>query len=377
MQNYNSKFKIISKDKNCNARIGKLKTEHGVIDTPFFMPVATQGTVKAITPRELKEMHSRVILANAYHLFLRPGMEVIKKAGGLHKFMNWDRAILTDSGGYQIFSLAGFRKIYDDRVEFQSHIDGAKHYLRPEDIVDIQLNLGSDILMPLDECLHYPVSEDYAKIALERTILWLKRSKVQFNKYNFNKRLLFGIIQGATFLNLRKESADRSVDLGLDGYCLGGLSVGEPVDLRNNIVSKTISCLPFDKPRYLMGLGLPEDILEAVSCGIDMFDCVIPTRYGRNGTAFTSQGKLVIRNSPYINDFTPLDKECSCYTCKNFSRAYIRHLFNTDEILGLILVSYHNLYFYLELMKKIRLAIKKNRFIEFKKEFLSKVKDES
>lgn len=370
-------FKIIHKDKNSNARIGKLKTEHGVIDTPFFMPVATLATVKAITAEQLRQMHSQIILCNAYHLFLRPGMDVIKKAGGLHKFMNWDKAILTDSGGYQIFSLAGFRKIYDSHVEFQSHIDGTKYSLRPEDVIDIQIVLGSDILMPLDECVHYPVQEDYAKVALNRTLLWLGRSKDQFKRHDFKKRLLFGIVQGSTFLNLRKESALKTVELDLSGYCLGGLSVGEPEGLRNDIVNETIKYLPPDKPHYLMGLGLPEDILNAIEHGIDMFDCVIPTRYGRNGTAFTSQGKLVIRNSPYINDFTPLDRECSCYTCKNFSRAYIRHLFNTDEILGLILVSYHNLYFYLELMQKIRLAIKNNKFLEFKKVFLAKVKNEN
>ncbi|MEW5758555.1 MAG: tRNA guanosine(34) transglycosylase Tgt [Candidatus Omnitrophota bacterium] len=367
-------FKIITKDKNSNARLGKIRTEHGILDTPFFMPVATGGTVKAITIEQLNQMHSQIILSNAYHLYLRPGLEVIKNAGSLHKFMNWDKAILTDSGGYQVFSLAGFRKIYDSHIEFQSHIDGTKHYLKPEDVIDIQITLGSDILMPLDECVHYPVQEDYAKSALDRTLLWLERSKTQFKKYDLKKRLLFGIVQGATFLNLRKESALKSIDLGLDGYCLGGLSVGEPEALRNDIVNKTISHLPVDKPRYLMGLGLPEDILNAVEHGVDMFDCVIPTRYGRNGTAFTSEGKLVIRNSPYINDFMPLDKECSCSTCRNFSRAYIRHLFNTNEILGLILVSYHNLYFYLNLMKNIRLAIKKNKFVEFKKEFLNKYK---
>jgi len=341
---------------------------HGVIDTPCFMPVGTQGTVKTISPAELEEAGASIILANAYHLFLRPGMEVIRKAGGLHKFISWGGSILTDSGGYQIFSLARFRKVSDEGVEFQSPIDGLKHFLTPENIIEIQRDLGSDIIMPLDECVHYPCAKDYAEIAMNRTIDWVRRSK----SVKPAGQLLFGIVQGATYEDLRKQCAQRLVEIGFDGYAIGGISVGEPKNLRYNIMNFTVAYLPRENPRYLMGLGMPADILEAVREGIDLFDCVIPTRYGRNGTAFTSEGKLTIRNAPYISDYRALDENCFCYTCRNFSRAYLRHLFNCDEILGLRLVSLHNVHFYLELMRGIRGAIRENRFSEFKKEFLAK-----
>lgn len=367
-------YRLIHQDKDCNARLGKVTTVHGEIDTPCFMPVGTQGTVKALSPKELEESGAQIILSNAYHLFLRPGRKVIKELGGIHNFISWAKPILTDSGGYQIFSLALLRKVNDNGVEFQSHIDGMKHFLTPEDVIGIQADLGSDIIMPLDECAHYPCSKDHAEVAMERTINWAKRSveaMCDIRQAKNDKQLLFGIIQGATYEDLRKECAQRLLELDFDGYAIGGVSVGEPKNLIYNIVNLVAPVLPTGKPRYLMGVGLPEDIIEAVGQGMDMFDCVVPTRYGRNGTAFTSTGKLTVRNSPYIEDKGPLDATCSCYACKNFSRAYLRHLFNTEEILGLRLVSLHNIHFYLNLMRQIREAIQKDRFTEFKKEFLS------
>ena len=370
-------FKLVHKDKNSKARLGKLTTAHGEIDTPCFIPVGTQGTVKTLSPAELKESGAQIILSNAYHLFLRPGIEIIKKAGGLHAFMSWPGPILTDSGGYQIFSLALLRKVHDDGVEFQSHIDGSKHFLTPEDVIQIQKDFGSDIIMPLDECVHYPCSYDHATVAMERTIDWARRSKefiVHSSEFIDDKQILFGIVQGATYEDLRQSCSEQLTEIGFDGYAIGGVSVGESKNLSYNIVNFVLEFLPQVKPHYLMGVGVPEDIINAVESGIDMFDCVVPTRYGRNGTAFTSEGKLTIRNSPYIEDFSPLDKKCSCYACKNFSRSYLRHLFNTDEILGLRLVSLHNIYFYLELMHNIREAIRQDGFIEFKKELLSSYK---
>lgn len=363
-------FKINHQDKNSKARLGKLTTTHGIVDTPCFLPVGTQGTVKTLSPQELADCGAQIVLSNAYHLFLRPGIEVIRKAGGLHKFMSWARSILTDSGGYQIFSLALLRKVSDSGVEFQSHIDGLKHFLTPEEIIRIQKDLGSDIIMPLDECVHYPCGKDYAEIAMKRTVDWVMRSKKHMRYADSNKQLLFAIVQGATYEDFRRECAQRLVEIGFDGYAIGGISVGEPKNLRYNITNFTLDYLPKESPRYLMGLGMPQDILEAVGEGIDLFDCVIPTRYGRNGTAFTSEGKLTIRNAPYISDYKVLDKDCSCYTCKTFGRAYLRHLFNCDEILGLRLVSLHNVHFFLELMRGIREAIRQDRFLEFKKEFL-------
>jgi queuine tRNA-ribosyltransferase len=367
-------FKLIHQDKNSKVRLGKLTTPHGEIDTPCFMPVGTQGTVKTLSPKELEETGAQIILSNAYHLFLRPGMQVIKNAEGLHKFISWPRPILTDSGGYQIFSLALLRKVSDEGVEFQSHIDGMKHFLSAEDIINIQVVLGSDIIMPLDECVHYPCSKDHAALAMERTVNWARRSKSVLSRIREEKlenpQFLFGIVQGSTYEDLRKECAKEITDLDFAGYAIGGVSVGEPKNLSHDIVGFTADILPKDKPRYVMGVGLPEDIIEAVGLGMDMFDCVVPTRYGRNGTAFTSEGKLTVRNSPYSDDFRPLDRKCPCYTCKNFSRAYLRHLFNTEEILGLRLVSLHNVNFYLGLMRDIRKAIKNDRYTEFKKEFL-------
>ncbi|MGE5197116.1 MAG: tRNA guanosine(34) transglycosylase Tgt, partial [Deltaproteobacteria bacterium] len=285
-------YTLLHQDKNSNARLGRLITQRGQIDTPCFMPVGTQGTVKTLSPKELEEAGAQVVLSNAYHLFLRPGIEIIRNAGGIHKFISWGKPILTDSGGYQIFSLALLRKVTDEGVEFQSHLDGMKHFLRPEDVIGIQRGLGSDIVMPLDECVHYPCAKDYAVRAMERTFGWAKRSK---NTLLDAHQLLFGIVQGATYDDLRRECVERVTGIGFDGYALGGVSVGEPKNLSYNIVSFTAQLLPRDKPRYLMGVGLPEDIVEGVDSGVDMFDCVVPTRYGRNGTAFTSEGKLTVR----------------------------------------------------------------------------------
>lgn len=363
-------FNLTHQDKTTNARLGQIKTTRGEIDTPCFMPVGTQGTVKGLSVQELEEAGAQIVLSNSYHLFLRPGMEVIRKAGSLHDFMSWKKPILTDSGGYQIFSLALLRKVSDAGVEFQSHIDGLKHFLTPEDVVGIQRDLGSDIMMPLDECVHYPCAKDHAEMAMRRTLAWARRSLAVDRSRETQS--LFGIIQGATYEDLRKESVEQMLELDFDGYAIGGVSVGEPRNLRYNIVNTVVDLLPGDAPRYLMGVGLPQDIIESVGAGVDMFDCVVPTRYGRNGTAFTSEGKITIRNAPYTEDFTPLDKECACFACRHYSRAYLRHLFNTEEILGLRLVSYHNVYFYLDLMQKIREAVSQDRFAGFKKDFLDK-----
>lgn len=366
-------FKIQHQDATAPARIGRLSTGRGEIDTPCFMPVGTQGTVKTLSPAELDDCRAQIVLCNAYHLFLRPGIEVIKNAGGLHNFMSWPKPILTDSGGYQIFSLAYLRKVTDKGVEFQSHFDGMKHFLTPEEVIRIQHDLDSDIIMPLDECVPYPCPKDKAEIAMLRTTQWAKRSKDAFSQKQRDKdhkQLLFGIVQGATYEDLRKASCRHLREINFDGYALGGFSVGEPKSLMYNIAGIALASLPGDKPHYMMGVGLPEDILEAVALGVDMFDCVAPTRYGRNGTAFTSSGAITVRNAPFIQDFKPLDEKCKCYTCRNFSKAYLRHLFNTDELLGLRLVSLHNVFFYLELMRNIRKAILENRFKDFKSGFL-------
>ena len=368
-------FTLIHQDKNSKARLGKLITSRGDIDTPCFMPVGTQATVKTLSPKDLNDCGVQIMLSNAYHLFLRPGIEVIRQSGGLHKFMGWQKPVLTDSGGFQIFSLALLRKINDQGVDFQSHIDGDRHFLTPENVIEIQRDLGSDIIMPLDECVHYPCTEDHAQIAGERTFAWAKRAKDAKRELigeGSDKQKLFGIIQGATFENLRKICAQQIIDLDFDGNALGGLSVGEPKDLMYNIARVVLEILPPLKPRYMMGVGLPEDIIEAIDSGVDLFDCVAPTRYGRNGTAFTSRGKITVRNALYTKDFGPLDEECDCYACKNFTRAYLRHLFNTDELLGLSLVSLHNSYFYQEITRNARKAISADEFKNFKKDFLGK-----
>jgi len=368
-------FTLLHKDKSNKARTGKLKTAHGEINTPVFMPVGTQGTVKALSNDELNECGAEIILGNAYHLFLRPGLDIIKKAGGLHKFMGWNKPILTDSGGYQVFSLAVLRKLSEEGAEFSSHIDGAKHFITPEKVIDIQKNLGSDIMMVFDECVHYPAARDYVEQSLELTTKWARRSKEyhlgtkgQRDK-GTGKQLLFGIVQGSTYLDLRKKAVDQLLEIGFDGYAIGGVSVGESSGLIHEISAYTASLLPEDKPRYAMGLGTPSDVLQAISDGVDMFDCVVPTRNGRNGQAFTWNGELQLRNAEYKEDFTPIDKDCACMACRNYSRAYIRHLFNTQELLGLRLVSLHNVHFYVKLIELSRSAIRNNRFDSFKKEF--------
>jgi len=363
------KFTLEHKDAASRARCGKIVTAHGEVATPVFMPVATQATVKTLTTEELVASGVEMLISNAYHLYLRPGGEIIEKAGGLHKFMNWPRPITTDSGGFQVFSLAELRKIEEEGVTFQSHIDGSRHFFTPESVVDFQLVLGSDIIMPLDECVHYPATRDYVEDSVDLTLRWAGRSKKRFMEKGKGSAL-FGIIQGSTYKPLRKKCCEEMVSMDMDGYALGGIGVGEPVELINEITDYTAALLPEGKPRYLMGVGTPPDVLEAVSCGIDMFDCVVPTRNGRNGQAFTASGEVQLRNAPFKEDFGPIERACGCFTCRNYTRGYIRHLFNTDELLGLRLVSLHNVYFYVKLIQACREAIRGDRFSSFKKEFL-------
>ena len=360
-------YELIKKDSRTKARRGRVNTPHGPIETPVFMPVGTAGTVKAMKPEEVRDMGAQIILGNTYHLYLRPGHEVVKAAGGLHKFMNWERAILTDSGGFQVFSLGAMRKISEEGVEFRSHIDGSKHMLSPEKSMEIQNALGSDIMMAFDECAPYPADRNYVKNSLERTTRWLKRCK-EFHK-NTEQQSLFGIMQGGMYKDLRKQSAEEIVELDLPGYAIGGLSVGEPKELMYKIMDDCVDYLPADKPRYLMGVGSPDCLFEGVERGIDMFDCVLPTRIARHGMAMTSQGRVNIKNAKYERDFTPLDPHCDCYTCRNYSKAYLRHLFKCDEILSSMLMTTHNLHFLVNTMAGIRKAIEEDRFLEYKKEF--------
>ncbi len=350
-----------------------MTTAHGSIETPFFMPVGTNGSVKTLELDELLEFNAQIVLSNTYHLFLRPGMEIMKLAGGLHSFMGWDGPILTDSGGYQVFSLSKLRKICDDGVEFRSHRDGSSHFFTPEKVIEIEQILGSDIMMPLDECAPYPCEKDHALISVKRTTQWAQRSKKYFleNQKEDKKQHLFAIIQGATYKDLRERSAKELLDIGFDGYAIGGVSVGEPVPLMFETLDWVIPLLPKDKPRYFMGIGLPDQIVKAVGEGIDMFDTVIPTKYGRYGTAFTRKGRVVIRNAQYAKDFGPIEEGCPCRVCQKHSRAYIRHLVNINEIIGLKLISYHNVHFYVTLMQKIRKAIEEDQYQEFQKEFLT------
>ena len=362
------KFEVIKECKKTKARLGKLFTPHGIIETPIFMPVGTQATVKAMTPRELEDLGIQIILSNSYHLFLRPGHSLIAQAGGLHKFMGWKGAILTDSGGFQVFSLGKLNKINDEGVSFNSHIDGSKHLVSPEKAMEIQMALGADIAMAFDECTTYPAGKYQVEVAAQRTVQWAKRCKEAH--YSLNQSL-FGIIQGGVFKDLRIENAKKLVELDFPGYAIGGLSVGEPKSIMYEILDCTVPCLPNNKPRYLMGVGAPQSILEGTIRGVDMFDCVLPTRNARNGSLFTSSGKLSITNAKYKDDFTPLDNQCKCYTCQNFTRAYLRHLYMSKEILASTLGTIHNLYFMSSLMKNIRLALLEDRLLEFKEEFLS------
>lgn len=351
-------------------RLGRVETPHGGFDTPVFMPVGTRATVKALTPEELEAMGVEVILANTYHLFLRPGHDVIRELGGLHRFMNWQRPILTDSGGYQVFSLGELRKLDERGVTFASHLDGTRFTLTPELAIEIQKALGSDIMMPLDECPPYPADEAYARESMELTLRWAKRCRDA--RGEDTRQALFGITQGGMHPELRRESAERTVEMGFDGYSLGGLSVGEPRDLMYEMIPTTTACLPEDRPRYLMGVGTPEDLLYAVERGVDMFDCVMPTRNARNGTLFTSRGKLGIKNARFTRDPEPPDPECSCYTCRNYSRAYLRHLFQAGEILGARLNTVHNVHFYTDLMRRVREAAARDGFGELRREFHEK-----
>ncbi len=357
------------------ARAGLLETDHGSIETPIFMPVGTLGDVKAIEHRELVENGAQIILGNTYHLYLRPGMDVIRKAGGLHRFISWQRPMLTDSGGYQVFSLSQLRKLTRDGVHFQSHIDGSKHFFRPEDVVKIQRELGSDICMVLDECPPYPCTHEYARRSNDLTLQWAERCREAFDRSEplyGHSQTLFPIVQGSVFEDIREASATALRNMDFDGYAIGGVSVGEPKEEVYRIAEMNCASLPEQKPRYLMGVGTPEDILECIERGVDMFDCVMPTRNARNGTLFTTWGKMTIRNAQYADDFTPIDDQCGCYTCRNFTRAYVRHLSSIGEIVGHQLTTIHNIYFYLWLTREARRHILQDTFASFKTDLLAK-----
>ena len=359
-------YRLIAECPETGARAGELITPHGVIETPVFMPVGTQATVKAMTPPELEEIGAQIILGNTYHLYMRPGADIVEEAGGLHKFMQWHHPILTDSGGFQVFSLGALRKISEEGVAFRSHHDGSKQFLSPEKSMEIQMALGSDIAMAFDECTPYPADYEYACRSMRLTTRWAKRCQAVHNRED---QALFGIVQGGMYADLRQESAEQLVAMDFPGYAIGGLSVGEPKPLMYEVLEQTVPFLPQNKARYLMGVGTPDCLVEGVARGIDMFDCVFPTRVARNGTAITSQGRVVIRNAAYIEDFTPLDPECDCYTCRNYSRAYLRHLIRCDEIFGLRLMSLHNLHYLIKLMHQIRTAIIEGNYPEFRKLF--------
>ena len=364
-------YELLHECKQTGARRGVIHTPHGDIQTPVFMPVGTQATVKSMTPDELKDMiDAKIILSNTYHLYLRPGSKLVKEAGGLHKFMNWDRAILTDSGGFQVFSLGDLRTISEEGVEFKSHLDGSKHFFSPESVMETENDLGADIIMAFDECVEYPATYEYTKQSMERTTRWAKRCKEAHK--NTEKQGLFGIIQGGFYKDLRDKSLEDLVAMDFPGYAIGGISVGAPKEEFLDILRYTTPKMPKNKPRYLMGVGTPDYLIEAALAGIDMCDCVLPTRIARNGTAMTWNGKVVVRNATYERDFTPLDSECDCYTCRNYTKAYLRHLVKTKEILGVRLLSIHNLYFLSKLMERVRKEIENDNLLNFKNEFYSK-----
>jgi queuine tRNA-ribosyltransferase len=364
------RYEFIKSCKQTGARLGRVHTPHGSFDTPSFMPVGTQATVKGMSSREMEEIGAQILLSNTYHLYMRPGAEIVSMAGGIHRFMNWDRPVLTDSGGFQVFSLSNLRDIKEEGVTFKSHIDGSKHFFSPESAIKLQNLIGADIIMAFDECIPYPCEHEYAKKSLERTTRWAKRCKDAHK--NIEQQSLFGIIQGGTFEDLRIQSTKELLELDFPGYALGGLSVGEPAEEMYNMLDVTVPLLPFDRPRYLMGVGSPDYLLEGAIRGIDMFDCVLPTRIGRNGTILTANGRLIVRDKGYSKDFTPLDPECDCYVCKNYTRAYVRHLIKAGEVLGIRLTTWHNLYFLLNLMKNVRQSIIEDRLLDFKNEFYSK-----
>lgn len=372
------RFDHIHTDSHSKARAGLLQTDHGDIETPIFMPVGTQGTVKTLSPAELHDASVQIILGNTYHLYQRPGHELIREFGGLHRFMGWDKPILTDSGGYQVFSLKDLREIDENGVKFQSHIDGSAHYFTPEKVLDIQMHLGSDIMMVLDECPPYPSTEDYARRSNEVTLKWARESKLLYDKkspFYDHRQWLFGIVQGSVYPEIREYSATALIDMDFPGYAIGGLAVGEPKDKMFEMTTLCTDWLPENKPRYLMGVGMPEDLIMAIDLGVDMFDCVIPTRNARNGTVFTRQGKMIIKAARFKSDQLPIDPECDCYCCRNFSRGYIRHLFNTNEILGLRLSTLHNIHFYLWLTGEARRQIMNDTFNQWKKAILAQIKN--
>lgn len=359
-------FEIIARDPACGARRGRFTTAHNTVETPVFMPVGTQATVKSLSPDELEALGARIILGNTYHLYLRPGSDRIARLGGLHAFMGWNGSILTDSGGFQVFSLARINKIEEDGVLFQSHIDGSRHLIRPETSMEIQMHLGSDIAMAFDECTPYPVTYEYARDSMERTVRWALRCREAHTR---SDQALFGIVQGSIFPDLRQACLEKLVNIGFDGYALGSLSVGESKEEMLQVLETMTPRLPEDRPRYLMGVGTPEDLVEGVRLGVDMFDCVMPTRNARNGMLFTSRGSLQIKNSAYADDPEPIEPGCTCYTCRRFSRAYLRHLFMAREILAYRLNTLHNLHYYLQLMAGIRRSIEEGRFEAWRKEF--------
>lgn len=363
-------FDLLHTDSRTGARRGRITTHHGTIETPVFMPVGTQATVKAMKPEDVEKTGAEIILGNTYHLYLRPGEDIVEEAGGLHRFMNWNRSILTDSGGFQVFSLGKFRKITEEGVKFKSYIDGSAHMMTPESSIAVQNALGADIIMAFDECIPYPADEIYSKRSLERTTRWLERC-IRAHR-NPERQALFGIMQGGMYKDLRKQSAEEITGFDLPGYAIGGLSVGEPKELFLDILGDAAQYLPSDKPRYLMGVGTPDYLFEGVERGIDMFDCVLPTRLARHGVAMTSQGDVKIKNAKYIRDFTPLDPECDCYACRNYSRAYLSHLYRSNEIFSSMLLSEHNVHFLVNTMSRMRKAIEEDRFTEYKEEFYAK-----
>ena len=371
-------FTLTKQSSNTKARRGIIQTAHGEIQTPFFMPVGTTGTLKCLTFEDLSEAAAQIMLSNTYHLYLRPGLDILKEAGGLHKFIGWDKPMLTDSGGYQVFSLAKLRKLSDDGVEFRSHLDGSPVYFTPERVMEIEGVFGSDMIMPLDECAPYPCEYDHAKQAMERTTRWAQRSKKYFEE-NLNKehkQFLFGIVQGSTYQDLREQSAREITDIDFDAYAIGGVSVGEKVKDMFNAIDWVVPMLPENKPRYLMGIGLPDQMVKAVGEGIDMFDTVLPTRMGRHFTAFTSTGRKLLRNAEFTRDEGSLDPQCGCVVCKNYTLRYLRHLSNLNEMSAMRMISYHNLYFYVNLMKQIREAIDADTYDVFQRKFLESYKSE-
>jgi len=363
-------FELLTTDKTTEARLGRLTTPHGMVDTPVFMPCGTQATVKTLDPRDLHEERCELILCNTYHLYLRPGHEVVKALGGLHRFMGWNRAVLTDSGGYQVLSLSALRNITEDGVTFQSHLDGSRHFLSPEKAIEIQFALGADILMALDECPPHSAEYAYHQASMERTVRWARRCRAA---HPGEEPALFGIVQGGTDLDLRSRSAEATRQIGFSGYALGGLGVGEGPAQMYAVVGHTAALLPAKAPRYLMGVGTPQDLLEGIARGVDMFDCVLPTRNARNGGLFTSTGRLNIKAAAYTRDERPVDPACACYTCRHFSRAYLRHLYVSDEILGLRLNTIHNLHYYADLMRQARQAIEAGTFLAWKADCLARM----